>query len=340
MGHSPLNREARILPEKKDIYTLKSRMITQDLGMQRLLAMARQVAPTGANVLISGESGVGKELLARYIHNHSGGLSAPFVAINCGALQEELLANELFGHEKGSYTGAGGAHPGVIDSAHGGTLFLDEIGEMSLSMQVKLLRVIQEGEVQRIGSTQTVPVNVRWVAATHRELRHEVAANRFRHDLFFRLDVVGLKLPPLSQRKGDIPLLAFYFLHKHAKKMGHPVQGITPEALAILHDYDYPGNIRELENIIERGVALSNGDTLTVAELPEILIDHGVHVVRETSGRLPTLVEREVDYIRYVLRRCQGNRTLAAQMLGIDRVSLWRKLKKYSIMPAEIKLEL
>ena len=326
-----LKRENRLLREQVATSDSKSRLVTQDANMQRLLETARKIAPTGANVLISGESGTGKELLARYIHNHSGRLSGPFVAVNCGALQEELLANELFGHEKGAYSGATEEHAGVIEAANGGTLFLDEIGEMSLAMQVKLLRVIQEAEVQRLGSTKIVPVNVRWVAATHRQLRDEVAANRFRHDLFFRLDVVGLQLPPLSQRKDDIPLLAFYFLRKHALRMGRGTEEIAPETMSILLDYDYPGNVRELENLIERGVAMANGDTLTVNDRPKTLADRAVRVVREIDGRLPTLVEREVEYILYVLERCQGNRTDAAKILGIDRVSLWRKLKKHSI---------
>ena len=326
-----LKRENRLLREQVAAGDSKISLITQDSGMQRLLAMARQIAPTGANVIISGETGTGKELLARYIHNHSSQLDGPFVAINCGALQEELLANELFGHEKGAYSGATEQHTGVIEAAHGGTLFLDEIGEMPLSMQVKLLRVIQEGEVQRLGSSRVVTVKVRWIAATHRELRDEVAADRFRHDLFFRLDVVGMKLPPLSLRKDDIPLLAFYFLRKHALRMGRRVNDIAPETLVLLLDYDYPGNIRELENIIERGVALARGETLTVAELPETLTERAVRVVREADGRLPTLNEREVEYILYVLKHCQGNRTIAAQILGIDRVSLWRKINKYNI---------
>ena len=202
---------------------------------------------------------------------------------------------------------------------------------MSLGMQVKLLRVIQEREVQRLGSTQATAVDIRLIAATHRDLPDEVAAGRFRQDLYYRLDVVGLHLPPLAERRDDIPLLAFYFLHKHAARMSRAVDDIEPAAMAALLDYDYPGNIRELENIIERGVALAQEGLLTMASLPGSFAEYSVHVVRETAGRLPTLAEREAEYIRYVLERSGQNRTRAAKVLGIDRVSLWRKLKKYGM---------
>lgn len=327
-----LKRENRELREQAKESEHGTRLITQDASMLRLLESARQIAPTDTNVLISGESGTGKELLARYLHQHSERDKEPFVAINCGAIQEELLANELFGHEKGAYTGAGEARAGVIEAADGGTLFLDEIGEMSLAMQVKLLRVMQESEVQRLGATRTTPINVRWVAATNRDLRNEVAAGRFRQDLYFRINVVGLQLSPLSQRKNDIPLLAFYFLRKHALRMGREVNDISPEAMAILNDYDYPGNVRELENLIERGIALARGHELTTVELPAELAERSIHIVREKGGTLPTLAEREADYVKYVLEHCNGNRTHAAQILGIDRVSLWRKLKKYDLL--------
>ncbi len=306
-------------------------IITQDVIMQRLLESARQIAPTDTNVLITGESGTGKELLAKFIHAHSDRSEARFQAVNCGALQEDLLANELFGHVKGAYTGATESRTGLIEAANGGSLFLDEIAEMSLSMQVKLLRVIQEREVQRLGSNQAIAVNIRLIAATHRDLRDEIAAGRFRQDLYYRLDVVGLHLPPLAERRDDIPLLAFYFLRKHAAQMNRAVDEIDSDAMAVLLDYDYPGNIRELENIIERGVALAQERLLTRVNLPATLVEHTVKVVRKESGSLPTLVEREADYIHYVLDRSGQNRTRAARILGIDRVSLWRKLKKYGM---------
>ncbi len=307
-------------------------LITQNAAMYRLLATARQIAATDTTVLITGASGTGKELLARYIHAHSKRKQAAFVAVNCGALQEDLLANELFGHAKGAYTGATETRTGLIESANGGTLFLDEIGEMSLAMQVKLLRVVQEREVQRLGSTAAVPVDIRLLTATHRDLQADVENGRFRQDLYFRLDVMRLQLPTLAQRREDIPLLAFYFLRKHALRMGREVDDISPEALARLVDYAYPGNVRELENLMERGVALAQGKELTLADLPHTFSEATAQSVAEsTPQQLPSLAEREEQYIRYVLDRSEGNRTKAAQILGIDRVSLWRKLKKYGL---------
>ncbi len=326
-----LKRENRSLREQLQTGGNGPAVITQNAVMQRLLEMARQIAPTDTNILITGESGTGKELIARFIHANSNRNTKSFQAINCGALQEDLLGNELFGHEKGAYTGATESRAGLIEATAGGTLFLDEIAEMSLGMQVKLLRVVQEREVRRLGATQSVPVDVRLITATHRDLRAEVAAGRFREDLFYRLDVVNLHLPALAERRDDIPLLAFYFLRKHAARIGRAVEDIDPEAMATLAEYDYPGNIRELENLIERGVTLAQGKQLTVANLPPALVENTVHVIREKGGRLPTLEEREIDYIRYVLERCGQNRTRAAKVLGIDRVSLWRKLKRYGM---------
>ena len=322
-----LKRENRQLRDQVNKIQPGAHIITQDAIMQRLLDTAKQIAPTDCNVLITGETGTGKELLARFIHTSSSRADGPFVAINCGAFQEELLANELFGHEKGAYTDAGEAHTGLIEAANGGTLFLDEIAEMSLPMQIKLLRVIEEQEVQRIGSTRVVPVDVRFVAATNRDLRNEVASGRFRQDLFFRLDVVTLHLPPLAERRDDIPLLAYYFLKKMARRMDRQIENIDPEAMALLVDYDYPGNVRELENLIERGIALAGGNEFTASLLPPALVDRSVHVIRRNAERLPTLEEREADYIDWVLKHTNGNRTKAAEILGIDRVSLWRKLK-------------
>ncbi len=327
-----LRRENRDLRERAGtVGNADLRLITQNPGMLRLLQTAREVAPTDSNVLILGESGTGKELVARHLHAHSRRARGPFVAVNCGAFQEELLANELFGHEKGAYTGAVDARPGLIEAARGGTLFLDEIAEMSQSMQVKLLRAIQEREVLRLGSVKPRPVDVRFVSATLRDLHSEVAAGRFRQDLYYRMDVVSLTLPPLAERRDDIPLLAFYFLRKHALRMDKLVQDIDPETTALLCEYDFPGNVRELENIIERGVALARGATLTARALPPALAERAIQVIREKEGRLPTLEEREADYIRWVLEKSAGNRTQAARILGIDRVSLWRKLKRLGL---------
>ncbi len=326
-----LRRENRTLRERLEIRSDPDRPLTQDPALTKLLDTARQIAPTGCNVIISGASGTGKELLARYLHRHSGRANGPLLAVNCGALSEELLVNELFGHERGAYTGATEARAGLVEAADGGTLFLDEVTEMSLGMQVKLLRVIQEGEVQRLGSSRPRRVDVRFLAATNRDLPEAVASGRFRQDLYYRLNVMGLHLPTLAARRGDVPLLAYFFLKKAANAMAKPVDEITPEAMALLQGYDFPGNVRELANLIERGVALATGSQLGAEQLPEDLRELKVHSYRWQPGSLPTLEAQEGDYIRWVLGQTGGNRTRAAEILGIDRVSLWRKLKKYGI---------
>jgi len=326
-----LKRENRALREQLDAYRGRVRVITRDGGMQKLLDMARQVAPTGCNVLITGESGTGKELFARCLHEHGAHPDGPFLAINCGAFNEELLANELFGHEKGAFTGATAEKKGLIEAASGGTLFLDEITEMSPAMQVKLLRVIQEREVLRLGATIPLKANVRFIAATNRDILETVKNGGFRQDLYFRLNVVNLHVPPLSQRKEDIPLLSLYFLKKYATLMKKEVTEISQEAMELLKAYDYPGNVRELENIVERGVAISGGDTIEAVHLPDDLRELTIRTFRKKDGRIPSLEEQEKDYIRWVLQETKGNQTLAAQILGIDRVSLWRKLKRYQL---------
>ena len=252
-----LKRENRGLREQIESFQGKVRIVTQDAAMSRLIETAVQVAPTDCTMIIAGESGTGKELFARLIHVNSRRAAGPFFAVNCGAFTEELLSNELFGHEKGAFTGAHAAKVGIIETAHGGTLFLDEITEMPLTAQVKLLRVIQERELLRVGGTVAVPVDVRFLAATNRDLAEEVRAGRFRQDLYFRLNVVALRIPPLAERREDIPLLAYAFLKKYSLLMRKQVREIAPEVMAVLAAYDFPGNVRELENVIERGVALS-----------------------------------------------------------------------------------
>ena len=306
-------------------------IITQDPITLRLLDTMKQIAPSDCSIIISGESGTGKELAARFIHSNSHRSTKSFVAINCGALQEELLANELFGHEKGAYTGAGNTHQGLIETAEEGTLFLDEIAEMSLGMQVKLLRVLQENEIQRLGSTKTYPINVRFIAATNRDLKVEIAEGRFRQDLFYRLNVIQIHLPPLSERIDDVPLLAYHFLKKHTQNMKKEVDDFEPEVMDILNQYGFPGNIRELENLIERAIVLSTEKKITLSQLPPTLTEHSISVVRFNKNKLPTLDEQEIEYIKWVLDKCGGNRTKVAEILGIDRVSLWRKIKKHDL---------
>ena len=322
-----LRRENDALRREVEHYRDGEGIVTQDVEMQRLLDMARQIAPTDCSVLITGESGTGKELFAKYLHKQSARAEGPYVAINCGAFSEQLLANELFGHEKGAFTGANTLKKGLIEVSSGGTLFLDEVTEMAPSMQVKLLRVLQEEEVLRVGGTRPVKCDVRVLAATNRDVDEAVKDGSFREDLYFRLNVVNLRIPPLARRKGDIPLLAQHFLLKYASRMKKPVTRISGEVMALLMDYPFPGNVRELENLIERGTAMAQGDTIEVAHLPETLQKRGGVDFRRIEGRLPTLEEQEQTYISRVLDEVQGNQTAAAQILGINRASLWRKLK-------------
>jgi len=322
-----LRRENDALRREVEGYREGEGIVTQDVAMQRLLETARQIAPTDCSVLLTGESGTGKELFAKYLHKHSARTAGPYVAINCGAFSEQLLANELFGHEKGAFTGAAALKKGLIEVSSGGTLFLDEVTEMAPSMQVKLLRVLQEKEVLRVGGTRPVKCDVRVLAATNRDVGEAVKHGSFREDLYFRLNVVNLHIPPLSQRKGDIPLLAQHFLLKYASRMKKPVTRISGEVMALLVDYPFPGNVRELENLIERGTAMAQGDAIDVAHLPEALQKRAGFGFRKVEGRLPTLEEQEQAYISRVLDEVQGNQTVAAQILGINRASLWRKLK-------------
>jgi len=322
------NRELRKSLEKVRAAT---KVVTQSPRMLRLLDMARDTAASDCNILITGESGTGKELIARYIHECSRRSGGPFLALNCGAFPEELLANELFGHEKGAYTGAMNAKLGLVEMANRGTLFLDEITEMSTTMQVKLLRVLQEKEYLRLGGTSPVKVDVRFLAASNRDLSRTISEGTFRQDLYYRLNVVQIHLPTLAERKEDIPLLSRYFMDKYSEMQGKSLDGLSKEALEILKLYSYPGNVRELENIMERGVALTKGNVVDVNDLPDDLKLLAVKTFRKSEGKIDSLEDQEKRYISWVLAECDGNKTKAAQRLGIDRVSLWRKLKKYGL---------
>jgi DNA-binding NtrC family response regulator len=306
-------------------------IIGKSRKMQELTGLVAQVAPTDCNVLIFGETGTGKELIAQAIHAQSNRAEGRFLAFNCGAFTEELLANELFGHEKDAFTGATSTKVGLLEAARGGTMFLDEIGDMPPSMQAKLLRVIEEKSLLRVGGTQPIAVDIRIVAATNKDLTREVEAGRFRKDLFYRLNVVSLRLPPLAERRDDIPLLAHHFLARYAQVQKKVIEGISDEAMEILVHYEYPGNIRELENLMERAVALCNGPMILPTHLPQELESVCFAVHRHSGDRFPTLEENELAYVRWVLKRVDGNKTRAAEMLGIDRVSLWRKLKRWGL---------
>jgi two-component system, NtrC family, response regulator HydG len=293
-------------------------------AMRQLLALAARVAPLDSTVLITGESGVGKERLARWLHSASPRAGGPFVAVNCGAFADTLLDSALFGHARGAFTGAVQDRPGVFEAAQGGTLFLDEIGEVSLAMQVKLLRVIQEREVIRLGETNTRPINVRLIAATNRDLLDEVAHRRYRHDLYYRLRVVDLHVPPLRERPDELLAIAHDLLSQTATRLGRPITGYTPRALDCLLDYLWPGNIRELEHAIERACAVATGPEIDVDDLPDAV--RGARLLGARSNRRP-LVDRERLYIRAVLDRHRGHRRRAAEELGISLSTLKRRLR-------------
>ena len=288
----------------------------------------QQIAPTDATVLILGETGTGKELVAKAVHHLSNRADKRFLAINCGAFSEELLANELFGHEREAFTGARGVKKGLLESAPGGSIFLDEIGDMPLTMQVKLLRVLQEKTLIRVGGTTEIPVDIRILAATNKDLKGEVERGAFRQDLFYRINVVTLHIPTLAERKDDIPLLCRHFLKKYAEAQGKQISQIDNAVLEVLLAYEFPGNIRELENIMERAVTLAAGPTIEVSHLPQDFQQPGFQVQRRQKREFLTLEENEQEYITWVLKQMGGNKTKAAEVLGIDRVSLWRKLKR------------
>ena len=337
-------------------------ILGQSAPMRELWEMIRTIAPSEATVLVAGESGTGKELAARAVHEQSRRAQGPFVAVNCGALTETLLASELFGHEKGAFTGADRRHEGLFVRARGGTIFLDEIGEMPLAMQVKLLRVLQEREVLSVGGTRPEPVDARVIAATNRDLARETAEGRFREDLYYRLNVVTLTMPPLRDREGDVELLARHFAGRFAKANHKRLAGITPQALDALARYAWPGNVRELENVMERAVILMPGEHIDVRELPERLLRGrgapgaagGVNPARDAAppgadgpapagpapeapargGRLPTLEEVEREVILRTLARCGGNKSEAARVLGITRKTLHARLNRYGEGPA------
>jgi transcriptional regulator with PAS, ATPase and Fis domain len=303
--------------------------------MQRLFRLAQKVAPSESTILLTGESGTGKELFARAIHLQSLRAGGPFVAVNCGAIPEGLIESELFGFARGAFTGASSSRRGLIEEADGGTLFLDEIAETPTSTQVKLLRFLESGEVRRLGENETRIVNARVVAATNQDLGRAVEQGTFRQDLFYRLNVVHLELPPLRDRRDDVPLLAAYFLERYAKRLGKNVNRFSSEAQALLLRYDYPGNVRELENAIEHAVALAEGEAVTASDLPAIfsrsrLLPDGAVTAEARDGWSLEEVERE--HIGRVLRRQKWNLVSAARQLGISRTTLWRKMRRYRIM--------
>ncbi|MEZ5307454.1 MAG: sigma-54 dependent transcriptional regulator [Pyrinomonadaceae bacterium] len=319
----------------------ESRVSTAIIGrsapMIELYKEIARVAPTLSTVLITGESGTGKELVARAIHDNSNRRNGPFVAVNCGALTESLLESELFGYVKGSFTGANSDRNGLWEEARDGTLFLDEIGEISLQMQVKLLRVLQENEIRKVGATRNIPVNARIIAATNRNLEEEVEGGTFREDLFYRLSVFGIPVPPLRDRKGDIPLLAEGFLKKTIERTEGNQVTLSSEALKLLTVYDWKGNVRELEAAVEFAVLHARGKEVLPEDLPEKLRTpeylHSASRIHlsELYADFPTLEDLEKRYLVHVLEETEGNRTRAAEILGIDRRTLYRMAERFEI---------
>jgi len=306
-----------------------ARIIGASQPMRRLFDLVNRAAASPANVLITGESGTGKELFARAVHESSGRQGA-FVAVNCAAIPGELVESELFGHTGQAFTGAKTARTGLFESADGGTILLDEIGELPLTVQPKLLRVLQEGTIRRVGADREIPVDVRVIAATNRDLEKEVGAGRFREDLYWRLNVIHLHIPPLRERAFDIPLLVEHFLTKAARGGSEPLE-VAPETLALLTAYPWHGNIRELENTIERAVALTSGAVLTPDDLPERVRRSGggsALLAKAKTAHL-TIAELECEYILEILRETGGNKSRAAEILGLDRKTLYRKLDEY-----------
>ncbi len=307
-------------------------LIGKSHQMQELKRLMARVGPLDCTVLLRGETGTGKELVSKLIHHESQRADNKFLAINCGSFTEELLANELFGHERDAYTGASGLKKGIFEALNGGTVLLDEIGDMPYSNQIQLLRVLQEKTIIRVGGTEEIPVDVRVIAATNRGLRDAVGTGAFREDLYFRLNVFTLRIPPLRKRRDDIPLFCQSFLEQYAKSYKKPLVRISDEVMSLFMNYEFPGNVRELKNIIERAVVIADGQVIEREHLPQRFQNPSCAL--NSSFCLenpPTLADVETNYIKDVLRMTEGNKSRAAEVLGIDRVSLWRKIKKMGL---------
>jgi two-component system response regulator HydG len=335
MDHRQLREENRRLRENLGNHFDRQNMIGRSPAMATLLETVAQVAPSEATVLITGDSGTGKEMIAGAIHFNSPRKEGPFVKINCAAITETLLESELFGHEKGAFTGAHRRKDGRFLQAHGGSLFLDEISEMSLAMQAKLLRVLQEREITRVGGEEVIKVDVRMITATNRDLLQEIEAGRFREDLYYRLNVVTLGIPPLKERREDIPLLAQHFLKLFTEKNHKQIKGFTPHTMDRLLKYNWPGNVRELMNTVERGVVLSRSEYLDEGQMPLGLNGessrNGMPEIEAIPAELP-LEEVEKATILKTLDSAGGNKSETARRLGITRRTLHKKLKKYGVM--------
>ncbi len=328
-----LTTEVRLLREDLKTRAGFEQLLGQSPAMQAVLAKAARVAVTDSTVLITGESGTGKELVARAIHARSLRATKPFVSVNCAAFPEQLLESELFGHIKGAFTGAVASRKGLLEEAHGGTFFFDEVGDTPPGIQAKLLRVLEDRLIRRLGDNRPIRVDVRILAATNRDLAGAIREKAFREDLYYRLNVVALHLPPLRVRREDIPLLAHHFLGVASRRSGKPMKGFSGEALALLQAYDYPGNIRELENAVEQAVAFTTGPVIRPEDLPEVLRSGPRSKGDGPAPAAGTLEEMERELILRRIHELNGNLSLAARALGIGRTTLWRKMKAYRIEP-------
>ncbi len=331
--NSSLRREVdELRSELKTKYAFAN-IIGQSGVMQDVFRAVEKVFSSNVTVLIQGESGTGKELIARAIHYHSPlRTGKPFVAVNCSALPESLLESELFGHEKGAFTGALGRRIGKFEQANGGTIFLDEIGLMTPATQSKLLRVLQEREFERVGGNELVKVDVRVISATNKDLEEEMKKGEFREDLYYRISVFPIKLPPLRERRDDIPLLAAHFLQKYSKQEGKNIEGITPDALDLMMAYHWPGNVRELENAMERAMVLANSTEISAKDLPAAVRSLGEKRIYESDNTLASWIEKlEEEALRQALLECEGNISQTAKKLGIGRATIYRKAKKYGL---------
>ncbi len=332
LSFKKLNEENTQLKERIGERFAFGNIIGNSKVMQEMFATLALVAPSDATVLITGGSGTGKELIANALHEKSQRKDFPFIKLNCAALNENLLESELFGHEAGAFTGASAKRKGRFELAHKGTLFLDEIGDMSLPTQAKILRVLQEGEFERLGGSETISVDVRLLAATHKDLQAMIEDGSFRQDLFFRLSVVPLNLPSLRERSIDIPDLINFFLKRYAEKNRKDIKGFHPEAISLLMQYDWPGNIRELENTIERAVILCLGEQITAQELPPHLLSKNVQAVNVNQAEKGyTLRDMEREVIRSTLEATGNNKSQAAKRLGVARQTLLNKIKEYGL---------
>jgi two-component system response regulator HydG len=333
LRHHQLEQENRYLRERLDDRFDFGNIIGSSLAMKNLFETIAQVAPTDATVLITGESGTGKELIANAIHQNSPRLNKPMIKVNCAALPETLLESELFGHEKGAFTGAVSKSRGRFQLAHESSLFLDEISEMTPATQAKILRALQEKEIEPVGGETTLKIDTRVITATNKHLENEIKEGRFREDLYYRLNVVRIEIPPLRDRHEDIPLLAEFFLKQYVEKNRKLIKGFTPRATDVLMRHNWPGNVRELENLVERAVIMTRGDMITQDDFPSIMTEKntpvGVKNVGVSSGS--TLKEAEKEIILRTLEETGGNRTHTAKILGISRRTLQLKLKEYGI---------